>query len=121
MVLQDRLLVCGSAETLLLRESNARQVRGAAKRDEPGQGLWDRLAAYVESIPESEYERRRRVGVLRGHSVDATHPPTRLRRACLLARQAEPAAVRVDAAAVAAITAELADARRVVARSVLRG
>ncbi|MFF1392588.1 M48 family metallopeptidase [Streptomyces sp. NPDC058287] len=121
VALQDRLLVYGSAETFLLRESNARQVRDRAKRDEPEQGLWDRLAAYVESIPESEYERRRRVGALRGHSVDSTHPPTHLRRACLLAGPAEPAAVRVDAEAVAAITAELADARRVVARRVLRG
>jgi hypothetical protein len=37
------------------------------------------------SIPAHEYERLRRVGARRGHSVDSTHPPTHLRRTCLLA------------------------------------
>ncbi|MGW6353953.1 M48 family metalloprotease [Streptomyces sp. NPDC055092] len=122
VALMDRLLVADSAEAVLLRESNARQVRGGgASREEAARDLWDRLAAHVESIPENEYERRRRAAALHGHSVDTTHPPTHLRRACLLAAPPVPAAVTADAEAVAAITAELADARLELARHVVRG
>ncbi|MFE3325407.1 hypothetical protein [Streptomyces sp. NPDC059176] len=67
-----------------------------AGADEAWQGLWERLAADIGSIPEIECERQRRVSARRGHSVDATHPPTHLRRECLL--RAAP----VDAAVVTA-------------------
>lgn len=122
VALMDRLLVAGSAELLLLRESNTGQVRrGGAEREEARRGMWDRLAAHVASIPDSEYERLRRAGARRGHGVDSTHPPTHLRRACLLAAAPAPAKVRVDADLDAAIAAELADAKGEMARQVLRG
>ena len=122
VALMDRVLVGGSAEALLLREANARQVRGSrAEREEAWRGLWDRLAAHVASVPESEYERLRRAGTLRGHGVDSTHPPTHLRRACLLAAVPAPAAVCVDADPEAAIADELAGAKGELARQALRG
>ncbi|MER7685283.1 M48 family metallopeptidase [Streptomyces sp. NPDC097610] len=121
VALMDRLLVTDSAETLLLRMSNAGQVIRAqdADRREPWRDLWDQLAAHVDSIPEHEYERQRRAGVLRGHSVDSTHPPTHLRRACLLARPAVAAAVVADDERRHAIDAELASSRARLARQVL--
>ncbi|WP_240111708.1 M48 family metallopeptidase [Streptomyces sp. MUM 203J] len=122
--LMDRLLVAASAESVLLRESNARQVvrrGGTGTPEDPPQALWDRLRAHVESIPESEYERQRRAGVLRGHSVDDTHPPTHLRRTRLLTAPALPPAVATDTARESAITSELAAPRATIARAVLRG
>lgn len=121
--LTDALLVSDSARVTLLRESNALRGRGSGGRaaDEADSGLWDRLAAHMESIPASEYERLRRRGALRGHSVDSTHPPTHLRRSRLLAGAALPAAVTVDSTRAAALRAELSGARDVLARRVLNG
>ncbi|WP_307865384.1 M48 family metallopeptidase [Streptomyces montanisoli] len=121
--LMDRLTVAESAETALRREANSGRIRGAgeASRTEPWQGLWKRLAAHMDSIPESEYERRRRVGALRGHSVDSTHPPTHLRRAALLAATPVAASVVTDTAAEEAIATELAPARERLARELFSG
>lgn len=116
----DGLLVSGSAEVTLLRESNALRSHRSGGRAAPGRrraageaesGLWERLAAHMESIPESEYERQRRLSALRGHSVDSTHPPTHLRRARLLAGAVLPATVTVDSARDAVLRAELSAAR----------
>lgn len=121
--LMDRLLVSGSAETTMLRESNALRSRHtrATKDREAAEGLWERLAAHMDAIPASEYERQRRCGALRGHSVDSTHPPTHLRRARLLAAAALPAAVTIDATRRAALRAELSGVRAKTARRVLNG
>ncbi|MFF9060943.1 M48 family metallopeptidase [Streptomyces sp. NPDC014882] len=120
--LMDRLLISGSAATVLRREVSrqARGGRGGRDADDRARGLWDRLAADMASVPESEYERLRRVGVRRGHSVDSTHPPTHLRRACLLATANTAPAVVVGADRARRIGAELADARLRVAREILR-
>jgi Zn-dependent protease with chaperone function len=119
--LMDRLLVADSVVTTLRREGNAAQVvrRGTATGDR-ADGLWERLVAETDSIPEDEYERQRRVGALRGHSVDSTHPPTHLRRACLLLGDARAAAVIMTDDRAGAIDAELAGPRRVVARHIVR-
>ncbi|WP_405938454.1 M48 family metallopeptidase [Streptomyces sp. NBC_00726] len=119
--LMDRLLIADSAAVVLLRESNSAQtVRRTDARD-AWRGLWDRLAAHLDTVPESERERLRRAGARRGHSVDATHPPTHLRRARLLASSPVPAAVTTDAAREAALGEELAGARERVARQILNG
>ncbi len=119
--LMDRLLIADSAEVVLLRESNSAQaVRGADARD-AWRGLWDRLAARIDAVPESEHERLRRAGARRGHSVDATHPPTHLRRARLLASSPVPAAVTTGPAREAALSEELAGARERVARQIMNG
>ncbi|MFI6562511.1 hypothetical protein [Streptomyces sp. NPDC050534] len=74
----------------------------------------------MASIPAHEYERLRRVGARRGHSVDATHPPTHLRRTCLLAGTPVPATVLTDADGERTITGELAPARTALARRIAR-
>ncbi|MFG3134997.1 M48 family metallopeptidase [Streptomyces sp. NPDC048211] len=120
----DRLLVSESATAALLRESNSHRTRrtGApADSNASRNGLWEHLAAHMDSIPASEYERQRRCGALRGHSVDSTHPPTHLRRARLLATAALPAAVTMDTARRTALQAELKGARDTVARRVMNG
>ncbi|WP_406505148.1 hypothetical protein [Streptomyces sp. NBC_00212] len=61
-----------------------------------------------------------RVAALRGHSVDATHPPTHLRRHLIEAGEPAAAAVVIDPGAAASIAAELAPARETVARAVIR-
>ncbi|MFI9772863.1 M48 family metallopeptidase [Streptomyces sp. NPDC052415] len=119
--LMDRLLVIDSAAMMLRREANQASLRGrAAAVEDRLAGLWQRLAAYMASIPEYEYERQRRAGALRGYSVDATHPPTHLRRACLLVGETALASVVTNPERELKIATELADARGRVARQILR-
>jgi Zn-dependent protease with chaperone function len=120
--LMDRLLVTDSVEINLRREINARRIGGPAGRRnrDTGEGLWDELAARVAEIPAYEHERRRRVGVRRGHSVDSTHPPTHLRRQHLLHAAPVPASASADPGREGRIAAELADSAARVAREVIR-
>ncbi|WP_151480905.1 M48 family metallopeptidase [Streptomyces albicerus] len=117
----NRLLVVSSAVSMLQREANAQQVgRHGTTDQEPWHGLWERLGAHMESIPESEYERQRRIAALRGHSVDSTHPPTHLRRQCLLAGTPLSAAVVAASGRESGIAAELSEPRRELARRVVK-
>ncbi|MGW2614178.1 M48 family metallopeptidase [Streptomyces sp. NPDC001500] len=121
--LMDRLLVTDSVELLLLREANRAALaggRGARAAEAAADGMWERLTAYSASIPEGEYERQRRVGARRGHSVDSTHPPTHLRRLALTAGPSVAAAVEMDADRERRVAAELAPARAAVARRIVR-
>ncbi|WP_327308352.1 M48 family metalloprotease [Streptomyces sp. NBC_01298] len=125
ITLLDRLLVSDGAEAHLRRESitaaragggsAGREAREAAERE-----LWERLAARIDSVPEIEYERLRRVSARRGHSVDDTHPPTHLRRRCLATADPQPARVVWDGPRAQAVAAELAPARAVLGRRVIR-
>ncbi|MEU1599788.1 M48 family metallopeptidase [Streptomyces sp. NPDC005708] len=121
--LMDRLLITDSAAVALRREAGQTALagpRGARTVEAKPEEIWERLRAHMASIPEYEYERQRRVGVRRGHSVDATHPPTHLRRTCLLAGPPAPAAVATDDERQQRINAELAGARVAVARRIVR-
>ncbi|MFF0010476.1 M48 family metallopeptidase [Streptomyces sp. NPDC005374] len=119
--LMDRLLVTDSIVITLRRESNARRMRGGSRVSaHDSDGLWEALAAYMDSIPASEHERQRRVGVLRGHSVDASHPPTHLRRRLLLDGMPLPASVTTDAEAAERIAGELEAVGKTLARKVVR-
>ncbi|MEU0782843.1 hypothetical protein ABZ341_14820 [Streptomyces sp. NPDC006173] len=122
MAVLDRLLVSESAEVTLMREANGSALRGPGgtrRDDERIDGLWERLAADLNSVPEHERERRRRAGIRRGHSVDSTHPPTLLRQTALLIGPPVAAAVVSDADREGRIAAELAGVRRRVARRIL--
>jgi Zn-dependent protease with chaperone function len=81
--------------------------------------LWPATADFAASIPEHERERRRRLSHVRGHIVDATHPPTHLRRVALTRRPAFAAAVDTTEAEHESIRAELAPARMALAREFL--
>jgi len=117
----DLLLVLESIDTTLSREVNARRLRGSRRLTaQDAEGLWEALAAHLRSVPESEHERRRRVSVRRGHSVDATHPPTHLRRTLLRSLPPAPAAVHADSGRTARLAAELAPARAAVALELVK-
>ncbi|ROP55570.1 hypothetical protein [Streptomyces sp. PanSC9] len=119
----DRLLLSDSVVTALNREVNAAARGGAhsgGRDDTRANGLWEHLVADLDSVPELERERLRRAGALRGHSVDDTHPPTHLRQQCLLVGEPVPATVTCDQETTGAIAAELAEARRKVARGIMR-
>ncbi|WP_405527425.1 M48 family metallopeptidase [Streptomyces canus] len=119
--LMDRLMVTDSIVTTLQRETNSRRLRRTGRGGEQNaDGLWEALVAHLDSVPESEFERRRRLGALRGHSVDASHPPTHLRRRLLLDGTPVPAAVTADTARTERIAGELADVRGTLAREVVR-
>ncbi|MEV7244437.1 M48 family metallopeptidase [Streptomyces sp. NPDC093248] len=121
--LMDRLLITSSLAVLLRSEANRAALGGSrsareakARADE----LWGLLTAFAASVPEHEYERQRRAGARRGHQVDATHPPTHLRRACLLAGEFLPAVVPPQDHRNERIATELAAARTEAARRLLR-
>ncbi|MFG2874405.1 M48 family metallopeptidase [Streptomyces sp. NPDC048337] len=122
--LMDRLLILGSVEAELRRESVAAQMLGGRggreARDRAEEGLWERLALHAGAVPEHEYERLRRVAARRGHSVDSTHPPTHLRRRVAASGGSHPAQVVYEGPRAAAIAAELAPARTSLARRVIR-
>ncbi|MGW0625864.1 hypothetical protein [Streptomyces sp. NPDC002758] len=119
--LLHRLLVTDSIVTTLHRETNSRRMRSRSRTaTDDAEGLWEGLAAHMESVPESEYERRRRVGALRGHSVDATHPPTDLRRRLLLSGPPMPASVTIDATRSGRIADAPANARKALVRRLMR-
>ncbi|MFE4632111.1 M48 family metallopeptidase [Streptomyces sp. NPDC056773] len=122
VTLLDRLLVSDGVEAHLRRESMAaaRAGGGPGGREAAERELWERLAARIDSVPESEYERLRRVSARRGHSVDDTHPPTHLRRRCLASRAPQPALVVCEGPRTHAVAAELAPARALLARRVIR-
>ncbi|WP_420035413.1 M48 family metallopeptidase [Streptomyces sp. cg28] len=115
--LMDRLLIVPAAEKALHSEAvTAAGHRGSAARGAATAQLWERLAERVALVPEHEYERLRRVSVLRGHAVDATHPPTHLRRRRVSEGVRHEVSVRCDAERTAAVAAELAAARLALAR-----
>ncbi|PKT68540.1 peptidase, M48 family protein [Streptomyces populi] len=121
--LMEHLLISDSAAVVLQRESNLTALKGPRGRRDaatPADELWQRLAAEMSSVPERERARLRRAGTLRGHSVDATHPPTHLRHACLLTGEPAPAAVATDTEREHRIAGELAAARTTVARRILQ-
>ncbi|MER5504596.1 M48 family metalloprotease [Streptomyces sp. NPDC002766] len=119
--LMDRLLVTDSIGTTLSREVNGRRMRRPGRiTAEDAQGLWEALADHMDSIPESEYERLRRVGERHGHCVDAEHPPTHLRRGLLLRVTPVPPLVTTDAARSERITAELGDTRSALALKIVK-
>jgi Zn-dependent protease with chaperone function len=121
--LMDRLLIAGPLGLLLRSEANRAALGGSRSTREAtarADKLWELLTTYAASVPEHEYERQRRAGARRGHQIDATHPPTHLRRACLLGGEPMTATVVPQTHRTDQITAELATARTEVARRLLR-
>jgi hypothetical protein len=119
----DAFLVADSGAVSLRRESvsTARSgVRGAQTAAFDPEGVWERLRAHIAAIPEHEYERQRRLSVRHWHTVDSTHPPTHLRRACLLTGPPVAAAVVLDGARGERVAAELAGARAALGRRIVR-
>ncbi|MFD3533199.1 hypothetical protein [Streptomyces sp. NPDC058664] len=120
--LMDRLLVLEGVAGELGREAVAARTRiGGARREDPAEGLWERLAAHAVSIPEHEYERLRRVAERRGHQVDSTHPPPHLRHRRLKQSARVEAGIVLTAPRAAEVDAAPAGVRLSVARELVRG
>ncbi|MCX5203070.1 M48 family metallopeptidase [Streptomyces sp. NBC_00237] len=128
VAVMDLLLVGDSAHTALetavtrahMSKMTSRRDRATAPQPS-GQDLWDRVTARTTRVPERERARLLRIAELRGHSADATHPPTHLRRLRLERAEPEAGEVVLDAAGTEALGAELASAKDEVARRVLNG
>ncbi|MEV6260084.1 M48 family metallopeptidase [Streptomyces sp. NPDC051784] len=123
--LMDRILLDEPVSTIVRREAQRleRELRRSGRRRETGQEasrLWEILADEVRTIPEHEYERRRRVSAARKHCADDSHPPTHLRRRRLLSGDPLTAAVVADEAREERVSRELADARRLLAAEIIR-
>ncbi|MEU8762881.1 M48 family metallopeptidase [Streptomyces sp. NPDC048659] len=120
--LMDVTLCVEAAESALVREMVAARTRlgGAARHDDPAVGLWDRIAAQTAAVPDHERDRLRRVAELRGHSIDATHPPTHLRHRRLALSEPAPARLVLDERRAAAVDRDLAGPAQTVARQVMR-
>jgi Zn-dependent protease with chaperone function len=82
-------------------------------------GLWRSVAEYVDSVPETERQRRMIVDRLHNTRTDRSHPANHLRLALLAARPQLPSAVTVTAEQWAEIDAELAPGYVAVARAYL--
>lgn len=67
----------GCLTKLLLGESCMRELTNASRRREPD--LWRSERDFVESVPDYELARRRRVAGAKLLSIDGRHPPTELR------------------------------------------
>lgn len=121
--LMEGLLGADGAVTALEREVVAARTRlggAAARREDPADGLWDRIATRMAAVPDHERARLRKVAELRGHSVDATHPPTHLRHRRIAASEPRTARVVLDGARAATVESELAGAAQAVARQIMR-
>ncbi|MDH6117856.1 Zn-dependent protease with chaperone function [Kitasatospora sp. GAS204A] len=95
-----------------LRKQRALQGHSAVTRPaDIAQALWDGLAEYLDSVPDIERERRRRLAARRGTAVDAWYPATHLRLRLQAGRPAQAAAVLADTVDWTAIHAELEDSR----------
>ncbi|WP_034265393.1 M48 family metalloprotease [Actinospica robiniae] len=97
-------------------------VRGrrAGKDKADPAALWADFRAYVESMPENEFQRRLIVDRLRHTRTDRSHPADHLRIALLHERPALPGTISVSDEEWAAIDAELAPRMLGAARAALR-
>ncbi len=108
----------GVLERLTLRESVSYFIQRQRSARFTG-ALWPALHEYLDSVPEHERRRRLWLDTAHGASVDSTHPANYLRRRLLAARPQHTATVTADETEWAAIDAELAPYRALVARSLL--
>ncbi|WP_344440853.1 M48 family metallopeptidase [Kitasatospora nipponensis] len=107
----DMLFLEESATAYLCQQRALVGHGGVARPDDLAQALWNGLAGYLDSVPDIERERRRRLAARQGTAVDAWHPPTHLRVRLQAGRPEQPAAVPAESVDWPAIHAELEDAR----------
>lgn len=115
----DALFLDETATAYLRKQRALAGHRAAARPADIAQALWNGLAEYVDSVPDIERERRRRLAAREAAAVDAWHPPTHLRVRLRAQRPEQSAALLADTVDWTAIHAELEDARWRVAILVL--
>ena len=97
----------------------ASKNRSNAKRAAAASGLWPSLAEYVDSIPDTEKQRRKIVDRLRNTRTDVSHPANHLRIALTEARPQSSGVLKLSEDEWAAIDAELAPGYARAARGLL--
>jgi Zn-dependent protease with chaperone function len=113
--LLGKLALAESAKSFLDKAKSRRKTAEAV----PPDALWASLARYVDSIPETERQRRRIVDRLRNTRTDRSHPANHLRAALIETRPQSPGVLKVSEDEWAEIDAELAPGRLGVARWLL--
>jgi hypothetical protein len=103
-----------SCLTKMLAESSCTRAVTKAVKFTEGADPWMTAREHVAAIPQTEWERLRRLARKRLHRIDVSHPPTQLRADVLTSRPPRPAAVVLDQARSAAIDGELAGCARAV-------
>lgn len=96
----------GVVDKLLIADACRMELRQII-RFRGSQNPWLALPGFVESLPETEWERLRRRGRQRLHRIDITHPPTALRADYVQALPRTEPAVTVDSDLMRAINQEL--------------
>ncbi|GAA1416614.1 hypothetical protein GCM10009639_70830 [Kitasatospora putterlickiae] len=122
----ETLLLGSAAGTVTMRLRAEIQSRPRSGRRDAAPGpdvtaLWPQLREHLAAIPPLERERLLRRSRQDGHAVDASHPPTHLRRALLARHTPLPAAVTCTANEATTIATELAPHRTRIARTLLAG
>jgi len=85
IAMDEKMLFASVFETVALQAAR-----------EGGANLFEQLREYLQSAPERELERRRRVARLEGVRLSATHPPTARRLDLIESRPAEAGLVLLD-------------------------
>jgi len=93
-------------DKLLIAETCRRELVQIV-RFQRGVNPWQGLATYVSALPDTEWERLRRLARMRLHRIDTTHPPSALRHDFIEQLPRNHAAVVADAGQMQAINAEL--------------
>ncbi|MFE9425963.1 M48 family metallopeptidase [Kitasatospora sp. NPDC006697] len=107
----DLLFLEASAAAHLRKERALVGHGGVPRPKDIAEALWQGLSDYLASVPDTERERRRRIGARLGTAVDGWHPPTHLRIRRQQERPDQPAAVAADSVDWAAVHGELEDSR----------
>ena len=96
----------GVADKLLIADACRLELRQVV-RFRSSQNPWQALSAFVEALPETEWDRLRRQARKSLHRIDRTHPPTALRADYLKALPPSEPKVAVDANLMQVINQEL--------------
>ena len=104
--------------THFLTAARNRHRQKASRKDEAA-ALWADLAEYVDSIPETEQQRRKIVDRAHNTRTDRSHPASHLRIALIEARPQLPGVLKLSEDEWAAIDAELAPGYAGAARRLL--
>jgi hypothetical protein len=98
----------------------AARSRSRAQRENDADGLWARMKEYVDSVPETEKQRRKIVDRLRNTRTDRSHPANHLRTSLIEERPQLAGTLKLSEDEWAAIDAELAPGYLGAARRLLK-
>ena len=114
-----KLALSESVSGYLTASKNRHKTTRGTKREDAAVELWASVAEYIDSVPETERQRRRIVDRLRNTRTDRSHPANHLRSALIEARPQLPGVLKLSEDEWAAIDAELDPGYREAARRLL--